>query len=172
MATNSILLPIGSALPPDGSTGNLTPGIVRLKSSAAAPAPFDVEGVFDETDKGLMFSFRMPTDFASSPVLKIQYRMLTATSGNVFLSGRIAAVTPGDAQNVSAKAFAADNTFADAVPGTVDRLAEASIALSNADSLSPGDDVNLRVARLGGNVSDTASGIMRMRKITLEYTMT
>jgi len=40
MPTETIILPIGSATLPDASSGNAAPGVVRAKSSAAAPAPF------------------------------------------------------------------------------------------------------------------------------------
>ena len=52
-----------------------------------------------------MWSFRMPADYASAPVLKVQYKMASATTGNVIIEGRLAAVSDGDATDVDAKAF-------------------------------------------------------------------
>jgi hypothetical protein len=115
--------------------------------------------------------FRMPLDYASAPVLKVQYKMTSATSGGVAFTANIAAVTPGDATDVDAKALASDNTATDAtVPGTAGFLKEISITLTNADSLAAGDFVIVRLAREVANATDTATGDCEVPAVTLEYT--
>lgn len=175
MSTGTITLPIGTANLPDGTSSNLFPGITRVKSSASAPTPYFLQVNFDGTVKEqLMFSFRMPVNYASSPVLKLQFKMTAATTGTVVMEGRLAAVTPGDATDVDTKAFAASNASASTtVPATTaGKLGEISIALTNADSLAAGDFVVLYVARLPADAGDTATSDLELVAISLEYTTT
>lgn len=172
MATSTILLPVVAAVLPDGSASNAAPAPQRVKSSATAPAPYYMQLAFDPTTREqVTWSFRMPADYASSPVLKIQCKT-AATSGNTIFEARIAAITPGDAQSVDAKAFGSANTSsATAVPGTARHLFEISIALSNADSLAAGDLVALYLARDAANGSDTVnSNDIEVVAVSLEYT--
>lgn len=172
MATGTVMLPPGAAILPDGSTNNAAPALQRAKSSAAAPTPHFLQLVFDAATKEMcMWAFRMPSDYASGPTLKVQYKMASATSGNVIIEGRIAAVTDGDAQDVDAKAFGTANTSsASAVPATAGYLKEISLALTNADSLAAGDFTIVYLARDAANASDTAAGDMEVPTSSLEYT--
>lgn len=172
MATGTILLPIGAAIIPDGSASNAAPAIQRVKSSAGAPTPYFLQAAFDaSTDEILMWSFRMPADYASSPVLKVQYKMASATSGDVIIAGYVMAVTPGDAQDVDADAFATVNTSsATTVPGTAGYLGEISLTLTNADSVAAGDFVVVRLSRDADNGSDTATGDMEVVAVAIQYT--
>lgn len=172
MATGSVLLTPQSAVLPDGSTDNLAPALQRVKSSASAPSPYFYQLVFDAAQtEQCMWSFRMPADYSSAPVLKVQYKMTSATTAEVVISGRLAAVTDGDAQDVDAKAFAAANTSAaTTVPGTAGHLDEISLTLTNADSLAAGDFVVAYLARLGADAGDDATGDMEVVAVTLQYT--
>lgn len=146
----------------------------RVKSSASAPTPYFMQAAFDaSTEEQIMWSFRMPADYASAPVLKAQYKMASATSGNVIMEARIAAVSDGDATDVDAKGFAAANTSATtAVPGTAGHLDEISITMTNADSLAAGDYVVLYLNRDAGNGSDTATGDLELVAASIQYTTT
>lgn len=174
MATGTIQLPIGGAILPDGSASNAAPALQRSKSSAAAPTPYIWQLAFDATtEEQCMWSFRMPADYASGPILKVQYKMASATSGNVIIEGRIAAVSDGDAQDVDAKGFGTANTSsATAVPGTAGYLDEISLTLTNADSLAAGDFTIIYLNRDAANGSDTATGDMEVVAVSLEYTTT
>ncbi|MFF0867621.1 hypothetical protein ACFYUV_38070 [Nonomuraea sp. NPDC003560] len=172
MATGSIPLAIGAAILPDGSASNAAPAMQRVKSSATAPAPYFLQLAYDAaTREQVTWSLRMPADYGSTPTLKIQCKT-AATSGNTIFEGRLAAVTPGDATDVTAKAFAAANTSsATAVPSTAQRLFEISIALTSADSLAAGDLVIVYLARDAANASDTVNGNdIEVVAATLEYT--
>jgi hypothetical protein len=173
MATGTILLDIGSAMLPDGSSNNAAPALQRVKSSAAAPTPYFLQAAFDaSTNEILMWSFRMPSDYASGPVLKVKYKMFSATSGGVAFSCYIMAVTAGDSQDVDANDFATVNTGTDAaVPGTAGYLDVVSITLTNADSLAPGDFVVLRLNREVGDAADTATGDAEVVAVAMEYTV-
>lgn len=174
MAVGNLLLPIGAAILPDGSASNAAPAIQRVKSSAAAPTPYFLQAAFDaSTDEMLFWSLRMPDDYASAPVLKVQYKMASATSGNLILDAYVMAVTDGDATDVDANDFATVNTSATtAVPGTAGHLDEISITLTNADSVAAGDFVVVRLGRDADNGSDTATGDCEVVAVTLAYTTT
>jgi hypothetical protein len=172
MPVGSVLLSIGSASLPDGSSGNAAPAIQRVQSSAANPKAHFLQAAFDATTgEMLMWSFRMPQDYASAPVAKVQYKMASATTGNVVIAARIAAVSDGDAQDVDAKAFAAANTSAaTAVPATAGFLDEISLSLTTADSLAANDFVVLWLSRDASNAGDTAVGDLECLCASLEYT--
>lgn len=171
MATGSVLLPPGAATLPDGSATNLAPAMQRRKSSGSAPAPYFLELWYDAaTEEWASWAFRMPADYASAPVLKVQYKMASATTGDVVWAGSIAAVTDGDSTDVDAKVFATANTATVTVPGTAGYLDEASITMTNADSLAAGDFVVIRIARQGAAGGDTATGDAEFVGAALVYT--
>lgn len=173
MATGQIMLTPGSAVFPDASASNAAPAIQRVKSSAAAPSPHFLQLCFDATtDEMCYWQFRVPPDYASAPVLKVQYKMASATTGSVRFEGRLAAVTPADAQDVDAKALGTTNSAGSAVPGTAGYLAEASITLTNADGLAAGDFAvaMLRRDADGTTGTDDAAGDCEVTSAAITYT--
>ncbi len=86
-----------------------------------------------------------------------------ATSGNVRWSIAVEAITPGDTLDVrQAESFDSDNLATIAVPGTINTMDTAVIALSNDDGIAAGDVFRLRVRRLGNDAADTADGDVRL----------
>lgn len=170
MATGSILLSPGAAVLPDGSTTNAAPALQRVKSSATAPAPYFLQLAFDAaTEEWCSFQFRMPADYNASLVAKIQYKMASATSGDVIWVAQLAAVTDGDATDVDAKAFGSTNSATVTVPGTAGYIDEASITMTNADAVAAGDFVVLRIARDADAAGDTATGDAELVAVALTY---
>ena len=107
----------------------------------------------------------------TSPVLKLQYAMASAAAGSVVLAAEVMAVTPdSDAQDIDADSYDTANSTTDAAPGTAGHLGEAAITLTNADSLTAGDLVKLRLSRDADNASDTATGDLELLAASLEYT--
>lgn len=173
MATGSITLAIGGAVLPDGSASNAAPAMQRVKSSASAPSPYFLQLAFDaSTEEQVCWSFRMPADYASAPVMKVAYKMTSATTGGVAFEGRLAAVTAGDATDVDAKAFGTANTGTDTVAGTAGHMKEVSFALTNADSVAAGDFVVAYLNRDPANGSDTATGDCEVVAVAITYTTT
>lgn len=172
MATGTIILSMEAARFPDGSASNAAPGRLTVKSSAAAPTPYFQHLLFDSTTKEqCMWSIAAPADFASGPVLKTMWKMASATTGNVVLEARVAAVSSGDATDADAKAFAAANTSAaTSVPGTAGHVKEISITLTNADSMAANDFAVIYLARDAASGSDTASGDLELVMASLQYT--
>lgn len=174
MATGSILLPVEAAVFPDGSASNAFPALGLVKSSASAPTPYFYQLSFDaSTEEQCMWSFRVPDNYASAPVLKVIYKMATATTGNVIIESRLAAVSDGDATDLDAKAFSTANTSAaTAVPGTAGHIDVITLTMTNADSLAAGDFAILYLNRDAANGSDTATGDMEVVAVSLTYTTT
>lgn len=172
MAIGIINLPVGAAALPDGSASNAAPAIQRVKSSAAAPTPYFLQAAFDAaTEEQMMWTLLVPSNYASNPVLKLMFKMTSATTGNVVIEGRIAAVSDGDATDVNTKGFAAANTSAAiTVPATVGIMASISLTLTNDDSLVADDFAIVYLARDAANGSDTAAGDMEIIGAALYYT--
>lgn len=156
---------------PDGSASNAAPALTRVKSSASAPTPYFLQLLFDaSTEEQVCWAFRMPADYSSAPVIKVQYKMTSATTGGVAFEARLAAVSDGDAQDVDAKGFAAANVGTATVPGTAGHLDEVSITMTNADSLAAGDFVITYLNRDPAHASDTATGDCEVIAVALTYT--
>jgi hypothetical protein len=157
MATGVINLPI------DGGVGDAaTPARRRFFNSKPALS-FNPTGILYQH-----YTFRMPEDYASGLEVVVQYKMPTATSGSVVLGAQLMAATPGDA--IGADSYATANTVTDAVPGTVELLAEAAITMTNDDGVAAGDWCALRVFRDGDNGSDDAAGLCDVVGLAVQYT--
>lgn len=161
MATASILLPI----PP--IFDNTAPAGLGFFNSKPRIL-FD-----DTTDEIIHWTLRMPQNYASAPVLKLQYSMASATTGNVIVACQVMAVSDGDAAAVDTDSYDTVNTSAaTAVPATAGYMDEISLTLTNADSLAAGDFAALKMSRDANNASDTATGDLELVAASLEYTTT
>lgn len=178
MATGYVQLSIGAAILPDGSSNNAAPAIQRVKSSDAASstntAPYFLQAAFDASaDESMMWSFMMPGDYASGPVLDVLYKMASATSGSVRFEGRMTAITDGDSTDADADAFATTNSAGDSVPGTTaGKIGGFSITLTNADSVAANDWVVVQLRRDadGTTGTDDATGDCEVVACRLSYT--
>lgn len=171
MATATILLDIGAGVLPDGSSGNAAPAIGRYQGTETNPKKHFLGAAFDaSTAEYLWFTFRLPTDYTSSPVIKLQW-MANSTSGNVVWSVRAGAVTAGDADTPIEHAAASAQSNTAAVNGTeANRLVETSIAISNTDSMAAGDLISLVAYRDAANGSDTCTADAVLVAAAFEYT--
>jgi len=161
MATGTILLPVQAAKLP------------ATNSARIDAAENNWRLLFDaSTDQACCWQFRLPVNYSSSPVLKIQYSMNSAISGAVYFQVSVMAVTDGDAANINTDSYDTANSGNATVPGTAGYLDEISISLTNADSMAAGDYVKINVNRDADNASDTATGDAEVVAISLEYTTT
>lgn len=173
MATRSLLLPIPAPGLPDGSTGNVAPAVIRIKSSAAAPAYHLLAMAFDgagATREQCYWAWRMPTDYVGSPVLKILWEA-NATTGNVKWQARMGAITPADVDTPYEHALpATSDTVTTGVNATeARRLVESSITLTNIDSLAANDLAILFLYRDPSDAADTCTVDAEVLSATLEY---
>jgi hypothetical protein len=180
VATGYLILPVGNATLPDGAASNAAPAVQRVKSSDTASStntpPYFLQLAFDAAaDESAMWSFQMPGDYASAPVLDVLYKMVSAVTGAVRFEGRIAAITDGDSTDADAKAFATTNSAGDTVPATTaGKVGGFSITLTNADSLAAGDFVVVQLRRDadGTTGTDDAAGDCEVVSVRLSYTTT
>ena len=154
---STVLLP----MPPQGYDATNPAG---LEYTNAVP-----HLLFDDTTSEIVYwVFRLPSDFSSAPVLKVQYTAASATTGTFGVSVSIMAVTDGDAADVDSESYdTANSPTAVTVPGTAGHLDEISVTLTNADSMDANDLVFFKLAR---NIADTATGDIEVRAVSLEYT--
>ena len=125
----------------------------------------------DTTDELCIWTFRMPANYSSAPVAKIQYSMATATTLEVIVAVEIMAVSDGE--DVDTDSYDTANTSAaTTVPGTAGLMDEITLTLTNADSLAAGDYVSVRFRRDANNAGDDATGDLELWAIALEYTTT
>lgn len=163
MATGTVLLPVsGAILDPTNPP--------QYNTEAGAP-----KQLFDaDAREYLYWIFRFPSDIdvATDPVLKIQYAMASATTGNVVWGCQIMAVTPGtDNQNIDVDSFDTENTDSIAVPAVAGYPSELSLTLTNRDNLAAGDYFKAKFGRVATDGSDTATGDAELIAASIEYTI-
>jgi hypothetical protein len=164
MATGTIVLPVQSAKIGGGFITNPA----RINGGGNA---WSLLFATDQTESGL-WQFRMPENYASGLIAKLQYSMASATSGKVDMEVEVMATSDGDSTDVDIASFDTVNEVSGGttVPGTAGYLDEISISLTNDDSVAVGDLVYIRINRDHDDTDDTASGDLELRALSLEYT--
>lgn len=96
----------------------------------------------------------------------------TASSGDIVWEAAIAAITPdADTQDIETDSLATIQKVTDSHLGTTgQRLHQASITISNLDSLAALDDVAFRIRRLGNSdAADTMTGDALLVRALISY---
>ncbi|MEV0237566.1 hypothetical protein [Nonomuraea sp. NPDC050786] len=112
---------------------------------------------------------------ASAPSVTVDmvWAAATATSGVVRWEASLIAATPEtDTTSWEAEGFGTAVTVDDTHLGTTaKRLMRASLTLSSGalDSMASGDELILRVGRIGGNAADTLAGDALLKKVLLTW---
>lgn len=137
---------------------------------------FPVTGLaYDASSTESAFFKFEPINYGSGAITcDIDWYADTATSGVVRWEVALAAISPNtDSQDVETKAFATAQTVDDTHLGTTgQRVHQATVTISNLDSVAAGDECWLRVARLGGNAADTMTGDAILLSARLSYSDT
>jgi hypothetical protein len=173
MATGYITLLPGAAVLPDGSSGNAAPAIQRFQGTEANPKKHFLVAAFDPTtDEHLWWTFRMPGDYSSAPVVKLLWMTNDTGAGEECVWGAaLGAVTPADTDTPVEHAQAAATTQATGVNTTeARRLIETTITLANVDSVAAGDLVFLVVYRDANHASDDLTSDAELICVELSYT--
>lgn len=164
MATAPIVL-IPKAWTPDGT------------SPPGGNVEGDWEWLFDpDADEIVLIRFRMPVNYASDPVLKIQYKMASVQTGtnNVCWGVQCRAVAVG--QDLDVEAFDTANYGSDelAENQAAGLLSELSLSLTNNDNVAAEEMFELKLFRdadaTGG--TDDATGDAEFVAAELDYTTT
>lgn len=155
---SSILLPI----PPTGFDATNPAGLAYENS--VPHCLFD-----DTTIEGVYWTFRLPSDYSSAPVLKMVYSMASATTGTIEMDAAIWAASDGE--DVDTPSYDTANSATETVPGTAGLSSDLSMTLTNADSMAAADLVHIKLTRdATDGTNDTATGDLELRAISLEYT--
>lgn len=154
-------------IPP--ASGLQAAGLTLIESTAAGTyKPVMYALSFDDsTDEGRMWLFRPPQTFTTA-TLKILYYMSGAnTSKNVGWVAQISAVSDTDTLFL-ANAFDSANTGTTACPDAAGTVDEASITMTNADSMAVGDWACI-VIRRDTTVASDATGDANLIMAELQY---
>lgn len=141
--------------------------LVESTSGATFKPVLYVLSFDDSTDEGRMWLFRPPQTFTTA-TLKILYYMTGAnTSKNVGWSAQISAVSDTDTSFL-ANAFDSANAGTTACPDAAGTVDEASITMTNKDSLTVGDWACLLIRR-DTTVASDATGDANLIMAELQY---
>jgi len=162
MATGTILLPLLAAVP----------------DATNPPALSFVNGrprlAFDNTTAELIvWTFRMPADYASAPTLAVQWSGSASTTATdtVRWEGEVMKLTPNVDGAADADSYAAANGVSDDILGTTaKRIQEATMTLTNDDGVAAGDMVALRLSRNPAHADDDLGEDAWLWAVSLEYT--
>lgn len=155
--------------------GFITTAITNL-DSATQSAQIDAgDGnwrvLFDATtDESIIYQFVIPNNYSSTPLLKIQYSMASATSSTVEWEGAIMCVTPGDSADINTASFANGATTSETVPGTAGYESQVTISLTD-DSCAAGDTAIIYISTdANDGTNDAATGDRELINAWFTYT--
>lgn len=125
-------------------------------------------------DEAAFFHLEAMTYGSGNITCDIDWYAVNATSGVVRWGVALAAITPEtDSQDVETKSLATEQTVDDTHLGTTSkRIMRATVTISNLDSVAAGDEVWLRVRRIGSNGSDTMANDAALVGVRLSYSDT
>ncbi len=147
--TRAILTPFSAEFP-----NNAFPGLMTVNSRPVLA--FDAS-----SQESAYWTMAVPQGITGALSCVITYMMASATSGTIEFEVAVEAVSDGDATDLDATtSFAAVNASgAVTVPGTAGYIDQASVTLTNDDSLAAGDLVRISISRDADDATnDTATG--------------
>jgi len=125
------------------------------------------------TIESVVWVFRMPADYSSGLTAKIQWSgsASTTVTHTVQWTVYIMALTPDVDGAADSDSYDTENVVSDDILGTTaKRIQEASVALSNADSVAAGDYVAVRLLRDYSDAADDLAEDAWLWGFSLEYT--
>lgn len=146
----------------------------QYKSVNATNMPVSALFYDAATDEAAFWRFVASSYGSGNLTVEIDWYADTASSGDVVWGVAIAAITPdADTQDVETDSLATENTVTDSHIGTTgQRLHRATVTVSNLDSLADGDNVVVRIRRVGSSGSDTMSGDAALTIARVSYSDT
>ena len=122
------------------------------------------------TSETVYFRFIARNYLSGNLTIRVRWYADTATSGAVVWGASLAAISAGDATNMETKAFATEQlSSASTASATTHGPIEATITLSNLDSLASLDDTTLRIARKTADAGDTMAGDAQVVFVIVDY---
>lgn len=155
--TSTILLPV----PPQGNDPT-NPAGLRYEFGIPRITLSDSGSV----KEGFYWNIKLPEDYSSGLAIRLDYSMISATSGTMELEISVWKVS--DADTTGTESYATANVFTETVPGTAKDKSEILKTLSNDDGAVAGDTLRIRVLR--DSPTDTATGDLEIDAANIEYT--
>ncbi len=141
--------------------------LVESTSAGTYKPPFYILSFDDSTTEGRSWNFRPPQTFTTA-TLKITYYMSGAnTSKNVGWAASVSAASDTDA-SFTANAYDTENAGTTACPDAAGTLDEASITLTNMDSMAVGDWASILIRR-DVEVASDATGDANIVMAEIQY---
>lgn len=129
--------------------------------------------LFDATtDEAAVFYGIVPDNYTSTPVIKLMYSMVSATTGEVEWEGAVMCVTPGDAADIGTASFAAGAASVETVPGTAGHTDTLVSITPTDDSCAAGDLIYVWISTDAGDAggNDDATGDRELVGAYVSYT--
>jgi hypothetical protein len=134
---NQIVLNMTDAIVLDQTTDNSTAELVRLKSTSVGTDAFWLSGDYANGAQ-LMWTFRVPANYASAPVLEMSGLGSTAI-GTYNFGATLRCLTPNNSEAWDIKVFDTINSLVGFSFSGNAHLAELTIPLTNDDGMAAGD---------------------------------
>jgi hypothetical protein len=147
---------------PPGLAFSTTDGVPYLAFDAGA------------TNEEVYWTFRLPTDYASGPLLQIQWSNAASDTGNCRWGCQVHAITPNSDTDdaTAARTFGTENTATDAGVATR-RVQEVQMTLTNFDGADAEDLLVLKFYRDSSDAGDTMNtDDAYLWAVSFEYTTT
>jgi hypothetical protein len=119
---------------------------------------------------GFWNSFRVPSDYVGSAVIRIVWTA-TLTTGDVVWDFEYRTVNGNDVNSLDQAGTEQSVTVTDTAPGAALRQLEVTIALT-ATNFSVGDEVEFGLFRDGADAADTMAGSAILQNLVFEYSDT
>lgn len=125
------------------------------------------------TDESAVWSSVLPANYDGGGVtVKLHYAMTSATSGDVVLTAAFERIGSGS-QDTDSDGFATAKSVTSTVDGTSGNVKVATITFTNGaemDSVAASEEYRIKITRDADNGSDTATGDLELRKVSIEET--
>lgn len=128
--------------------------------------------LFDDSQtEEALWQFRVPTNYSSTPVAKIEYAMAGAnTSQKIDMEIKVMSVANGE--DIDSASFDTLNevTGGTTCPDTAGHMDSISLSLANNDSMAAGELCIIHIQRDHDDADDTATGDVELIALSIDYT--
>jgi hypothetical protein len=172
---------IGDQSSPIGKQTIIAPASAwKPEVGASGPTLSDYEGsnldiaelLFDGASTETAFlTFQAPNgaDETAALVFEVSYQPKGTSSGNVRWSVSAVAVGDGDTTDATLGTAVADDSAAGATANVTQRSGEMSVTVGG--SWATGDDIHVKLQRLGGHANDTNTDDVGLINVRIHYTI-
>lgn len=172
MALGEFILPLDGARQADGSGSGNAPAAPAFEVSigsqpANAPKVSQSAWDFTSSEQHILFpGLSVPSDYVSGGTLRLIFKMLSATSGNILMKAAVAIAVNLSTDDDAIIFSSVTTSGAVSVPGTQGQVKELTIALTMTNA-APNRKMVLMIGSEG--TGWTAAGTLRLMSAKFEY---